>query len=375
MNRNHVWHVMQNEWRKTSKSKMQLILMLLVPFLAVAFISWGMNYVLNMTSHYTARVFCQSADQIENVKLVIADFPEFDCVVGDEADVEEQVESGKIDSGVLISDEKISIIYDSSLITSSSCLKDSSDVAEYLTAALEGQEVLKEMRDFMPEKEIIDLSTDEEILDAFLDKMVGVIGMIIFLMMSSNALALAAGSITGEKERHTFDTLVLCPASLPKILMGKNLVLMSEIFLSGLVGIVTAVVSFALWNGDSFALIRRFAGKNLMWVLALFILMVTSTLVITTVFSVIASAFSETKKAALFASAGMVIISISSMIPTFTKAEIVDFIPVANWSGVIKSICKGAVNMQALLAALCISLILYILGIVVSSKLWERTVE
>ena len=373
MTRNHIWHVIRNEWKKTWKSKSQLILMLFVPLLAVAFISWGMNYVLSMTSHYKARVFCQNEAQIANVNLVISDFPDFDCVVGD--DVEEQVENGEIDCGILITDDLVSIIYDSSLVTSSACLKDSSDVAEYLTSALEGADVLEELRNFMPEKEIIDLSTDEEILDSFLDKMVGVIGMIIFLMMSSNALSLAAGSITGEKERHTFDTLVLCPASLRKILIGKNLVLMSEIFLAGLIGIATAVVSFSIWNQDSFALIRRFAGKDLVWLLALFMLMVSATLVVTTVFTIISSAFAETKKAALFASAGMVIISISSMIPTFTKADIVEFIPVANWTNVIKSICKGSINMTALLAALCISLIFYILGIVISSKLWERTTE
>ncbi|MBO4494381.1 MAG: ABC transporter permease subunit [Clostridiales bacterium] len=373
MSNKHVLHVMKNEWAKTMKTKSQLLLLLLTPLITVMFISWGLDYVISQTSTYEAAVFFQNEEQMRVADVVLKDYPSFAGFVG--GDPKTDVTEGKIDCALVVDDQMIHVYYDSELLSSSTCLKDASDVADALCFAFEGTEVYNDMKDFMPTRQMIDLSSKEDILETFLDRMTGLIGMLIFLTMASNALSLSANSVTGEKERHTFDTMVLCPASLRKILLGKTLVLMVEIFLSGLVGILTGILAFAIWSHDQFSTICELAGKNLAWLPLIILLLLSATLVTTAVFMTIASAFSQTKKASLFSSAGMVLISVSSMIPTFTKNEAVKFFPVANWSIAIKSICRGKGDLAAIGTGFLISVLIFALGLVLSSALWERTNE
>ena len=373
MRNDHVFHVMRNEWAKTSKTKTQLLLLLLTPFLTVMFISWGLDYVISQTSTYQATVYVENEEQYHTADIVLKDYPNFSKAIG--GDPLTEVKEGRIDCAVVVSQETIVLYYDSEILSSAQCLKDAADLADALCFAFEGEDIYYEVMEYYPERNMIDLSSKEDILESFLDRMTGLIGMLIFLTMASNALSLSANSVTGEKERHTFDTLVLCPASLRKILLGKTLVLMLEIFLSGLVGVLTSILAFRIWNPDQFRTICDLAGKDLSWLPLMILLLLSATLVTTAIFMTIASAFTQTKKASLFSSAGMVLISISSMIPTFTKNEAVKFFPVANWSIAIKSICRGQGDLMAIGTAFLISVLVFALGILLSSVLWERTNE
>ncbi len=364
---------MQNEWRKTSKTKSQLLLLLLTPLVTILFISWGLDYVLSQTSTYKAVVYFQNEEQMHSAEKALASYPLISgTLTGDPV---KDVQEGEVDCAILVQDEQLLLYYDSSLLSSSKCMKDAADCADALTYALEGDEIYEDMLEFLPEREMIDLSSKEDVLDSFLDKMTGLIGMLIFLTMASNALSLAASSVTGEKERHTFDTLVLCPASLRKVLLGKTLVLMTEIFMSGLVGILTALMAMRIWNPEQFQTMKELNQGSCFWVVLLLLLLLSATFVTTAVFTTIASAFSQTKKASLFSSAGMVLISISSMVPTFTKNETVKYFPVANWSLAIKSICKGSHDLSAVGTGFLISVLIFAMGIIISSVLWERTNE
>jgi len=373
MSNNHVLHVIRNEWAKTLKSKSQLLLLLLTPFLTILFISWGLDYVITQTETYHATVYFQNEEQLTAAQIATRDYPYFSQVVG--GDPKKDVTEGKTDCALVVSDTAIYLYYDSEILSSANCLKDASDLGDALCFAFEGEEIFLDMKEFMPERNMVDLSSKEDILNSFLDRMSGLIGMLIFLTMASNALSLASGSVTGEKERHTFDTLVICPAPLRKILLGKTIVLMMEIFLSGLVGVITAILSFRIWSSEYFSTIVELTGGDLSWIPLLILLLMSVTLVTTAVFTTISSAFSTTRKASLFSSAGMVLISIGSMVPTFTKNEAVKFFPVANWSIAIKSICRGQGDVYAIGTAFIISVLIFALGLILSSVLWERTNE
>ena len=364
---------MMNEWKKTMKTPIALVVMLIVPILAVCFITWGMSFLLSMSDHYQGRIYCRSEEELNVSNTVLSNYEQFDAVIG--KDPVGEVKKGKVDCAIVISDAEIEIIYDSSILTSSEVLKVASDVANDLQFALEDVDLFKEFLEFMPEKETIDLSTDSDKLNTFVEQLAGVVGMIIFLLMSTNAMSLAGHSITGEKERKTFDSLVLCPATLRDILFGKMLTLMSEIFLCGLVGIVTAIIATSIWNPKSFRLICKYAGQDPKWIFALLIMLISTTLVITTVFTIITSSFSEMKKASIFSSAGMVLISYSSMIPSYTKNPVVNYLPVTNWSPTIKAICNHEEVFFPLFIGLMCSVAIFLFGILISSKLWRRNVE
>lgn len=376
MDKRHIRHVMRSEWRKTRKTPAQLLMMLIVPVVSVLFMMWCMCYVHVMVDKYHATVYLPDEETATEIGSYLGEYyPSFKFTDGTREDAEDLVHEGKIDCALVVSKNEVRILYDSSVLTSSLALKDANDCANDLVYLLEGEEMLQGAYDLYPESKPIDVSTDEQKLSKFFDQMAGLIGMILFLMMASNAMTLSAKSITGEKERQTFDSLVLCPAPLRKILLGKELVMMTEIFLSGLAGILAAIAGMAVWYPYEFKMIGNAAGKDPAWCLVILILIVSVTLVISGIFSVIGSAFSQTKKASLFSSAGMVVVSVAAILPNFIDNEIVRFIPVANWTPVIKQLGKNKVDYPPLFAALAVSALLAVMCMILSSGLWERTSE
>ncbi|MBR5975825.1 MAG: ABC transporter permease [Clostridiales bacterium] len=376
MRRRHVPHVMASEWKKTRKTPVQLVMMLLVPLLSALFLVWAMSYVKDFTTSYQAAVLLETPAQCEETEELLSSvYPDFSFRTGTKEDVEKILYSGYTDCVIVVEEETIRIVYDSSVLSSSQALKDAADCAADLSVLLEGREMYEELQSFYPEKEVVDLSTDFEKLNTYLDQLSGVVGMIVFLMMASNAMTIAVRSITGEKERQTFDTLVLCPVPLRKILLGKSLVLLQEVFASGIVGIGAAIAGMAIWNRRDFTTVCRIAGRDIAWLPALLIIILTATCLITAIFIVIGSAFAEAKKASLFSSAGMVLVSVSAMLPTFIESDGVRYIPIANFTPTIKAICRNDVRFDTLLPALGAAVVVFGIAIILASRLWERNCE
>jgi hypothetical protein len=367
---------MRSEWRKTKKTPAQLVTMLIVPLVSVLFLSWCMSYVHVMVDSYHATVYLPDEETTEMVESVLGEYyPDFSFKTGTREDAETRVHEGRTDCALVVDNVEVRILYDSSMLTSSMALKDSTDMANDLVYLLESEELLLGAYDLYPESMPIDLSTDEEKLESYFDQMAGLIGMILFLMMASNAMALSARTITGEKERQTFDTLVLCPAPLRKILLGKELVMFIEVFISGIVGLLAAVAGMIIWYPKEFSMVREMAGKNPAMIFVILLLLLTVTLVITGIFSIIGSAFAQAKKASLFSSAGMVIVSVAAILPNFINGEVVRFIPVANWTPIVKHLGKNEIEYIPVLTSLAIGAGIFVISMILSSGLWERTSE
>ncbi|MBQ5968368.1 MAG: ABC transporter permease [Clostridiales bacterium] len=376
MRKNHVLHVIKSEWKKTRKTPVQLVTMLLVPLLSVLFLSWCLSYVNVLVNRYKGTVYFPEEISAEEMEETLSEFyPDFSFRSGTMDDAKTRVGNGRTDCAVVVEEKTIRILYDSSILTSSAALKDAKDLGLDISYLLSGKEFYDEVYEIYPETETLDLSTSADRLDSYLDRVGGVVGMIIFLMMSSNAMAISARSITGEKERQTFDTLVLSPAKLSKILTGKVLVMMAEIFLSGFVGFAAGIAGMAVWSPKEFAAITDNRGNVFVWLLVVLAILFAATLVITAVFSVIGSAFAQTKKASLFSSAGMVIVSVTAMLPSFIDAEVIRMFPLSNWTPLLKDLCEDDFTFNPIFTALAIGLLLFGLSMILSSALWERRSE
>ncbi|MBO4747980.1 MAG: ABC transporter permease subunit [Clostridiales bacterium] len=376
MRRNHVLHVIKSEWKKTRKTPVQLVTMLLVPMISVLFLSWCLSYVVTLVDRYSGAVYFPEDISAEEMKEELSEsYPDFSFRNGTLEEATTRVSNGKADCALVVEDKTIRILYDSSILTSSQALKDAKDLGIDLSYLLEGEKYYSDAYAFYPEIESIDMSSSADRLIGYIDRVGGVVGMIIFLMMASNAMTLSARTITGEKERQTFDTLVLCPAELSKILLGKELVMLAEIFLSGIIGAVAAVVGMAIWSPKEFEAVTENGAEVAGWFFVIVLLIFAAALVITAIFSIIGSAFAQTKKTSLFSSCGMVLVSISAILPSFIDTGIVEYFPLSNWTPILKSICKDEFTYTPIFTALAISLLLFGLSMILSSGLWERTSE
>ncbi|MBR5039662.1 MAG: ABC transporter permease [Clostridiales bacterium] len=376
MRRNHVLHVIKSEWKKTRKTPVQLVTMLLVPMISVLFLSWCLSYVVTLVDRYSGTVYFPEDFSAEEMKEELSEsYPDFSFRNGTLEEATTRVSNGKADCALVVEDKTIRILYDSSILTSSQALKDAKDLGIDLSYLLEGEKYYSDAYDLYPEIENIDMSSSADRVIGYIDRVGGVVGMIIFLMMASNAMTLSARTITGEKERQTFDTLVLCPADLSKILLGKELVMLAEIFLSGIIGSIAAIGGMAIWSPKEFDAVTENGAEVAGWFFVIVLLIFAAALVITAIFSVIGSAFAQTKKTSLFSSCGMVLVSISAILPSFIDTGIVKYFPLSDWTPILKSICKDEFTYTPIFTALAISLLLFGLSMILSSGLWERTSE
>lgn len=377
MNRkNHLFrHIVYSEWRRICKTPIQLVLVIAVPFVLMLFLFWGLHSVRTSTSSYNGKIYCQTEEQRAYVTSLTERYPSFNCEVGDIEIAKSDVHHGDPDIALVIGDNDITGIYDSNLLSSSKAMQETADLGKELSFFLEGEEVHARYLASQPETKMVNLSTDEEMLDNVLDQVVGVVGMILFLSMASNAMTMSGHSITGEKERQTFDTLVLCPTPLHAVLFGKVFVIGTQIFLAGFMGCLGTITGLYLWARSDFRLIARSIDGNAMWLLVLLGLMLSVSMLITGIFAIIASAFPETKKTALFGSLGMIVVSFASMIPSFTHTSILKYIPITNFSLLMKDACKNQIQVAPVLGSIGIAILVSILCVILSRRLWERSHE
>lgn len=371
----HVLHIMSNEWRKTCKTRVQLFLMIVVPFVTILFLFWGLHYIRSATEHYKGLVFCQSEIQLETLSTIMDQYDSFEMTLGDEEEACEKVHNGKADVAIVLDSQSISIIYDSTLISSSQALQDSSQLASEAVILMEDVSIYESFLTILPQIVSEDVSTDEEKLDSGLEQIAGTMGMILFLSMASNAMTLSSRSITGEKERQTFDSLVLCPTPLRKILLGKILIMDIQILLAGLAGMFGVFLGMCFWDRETFHLVAEKVRGDAWWIVIILLILFSASMLITGVFAIIASAFPETKKTALFGSLGMIIISFASMAPTYFKSGIIKYIPIANFSLILTDACKHQFDVIPIFSSTGISIVLIILCTVLANRLWERSHE
>ena len=372
----HIRNAMRNEWKKTGKTPIQLVMMLLVPFLTTMVLFFGLSYMRGLGDHYSGVVYLSTEEEMNLSKEVLKErYPSFSFAFGDEEKAKNSIRSGGEDVAIWITDTEIRVYYDSSILTSSLALKESSDIASELSFLLEDRATYDGFISFLPETMVHDLSTEEKKLDTNLNQICSTIGMVLFLSMCTNAMTLSTGSITGEKERQTFDTLVLCPAPLRKILIGKVLVMMFQVFLSGIMGTLGAICGLVFWDRTDLRMIAERVGSDPSWIFILLLLLATVSLLIAAVFSVIASAFPQAKKTSLFSSAGMILISVGAMVPTYVSGPVLKYIPVANWAPVVKAACKHQTELVPVLCALGMTACLFGASMILSAGLWERSHE
>ena len=130
MRKNHVLHVIKSEWKKTRKTPVQLVTMLLVPVLSALFLSWCLSYVNVLVNRYNGTAYFPEEISAKEMEETFSEFyPEFSFGNGTMEDAKTRVRSGRTDCAVVVEAKIIHVLYDSSILTSSMALKDAKDLS------------------------------------------------------------------------------------------------------------------------------------------------------------------------------------------------------------------------------------------------------
>ena len=151
-----------------------------------------------------------------------------------------------------------------------------------------------------------DLATDEDVSAMFISMMMP---MLILMMLFSGCLSVSAESIAGEKERGTIATLLVTPMKRRDLALGKMISLSTFGLLSGLSSFTGIMLSLPkLMDGSGLDNVKF--GYTVVDYVVLFIVIITTTLLIVGMISVISAYAKSVKEATTMASPLMIVASL-----------------------------------------------------------------
>lgn len=147
----------------------------------------------------------------------------------------------------------------------------------------------------------------------------GMLPMLLMIFMWSGCISVAPESIAGEKERGTIATLLITPTKRGDIALGKILALSFIAFLSGassFIGTFTALPALTKGMNDGFSTMT-YEPKHFAM---LFLIIVSTVLVLISLISVISGFAKSVKEAATLASPVMILVMLISFLPGILSA-------------------------------------------------------
>ena len=151
-----------------------------------------------------------------------------------------------------------------------------------------------------------DLASDEDVSAMFISMMMP---MLILMMLFSGCLSVSAEAIAGEKERGTIATLLVTPMKRRDLALGKMISLSTFGLLSGLSSFTGIMLSLPkLMDGSGLDNVKF--GYTVVDYVVLFIVIITTTLLIVGMISVISAYAKSVKEATTMASPLMIVASL-----------------------------------------------------------------
>lgn len=162
-----------------------------------------------------------------------------------------------------------------------------------------------------------DLAEDKDITGKMLG---GFLPMLLIMFIWSGCMAVAPEAIAGEKERGTIATLLVTPVKRSHLAFGKISALSIIALLSGTSSFIGTFTSLPnMYKGIQGAVnISVYGAKELLY---LFLIIMTTTLLVVAVISVLSAFAKNIKEAATIISPLMIVIMILTLLPSFSDIE------------------------------------------------------
>lgn len=208
-------------------------------------------------------------------------------------------------------------------------------------------------------------------------KMGSVLGMLLpymmILMLITGAAVVAADLVAGEKERHTLETLLVSSATRGEIVLGKYLTVFCMAMINVMINLIS--ISFSV----RYLLSQMgMADQGLNLPIKSFVILLFAMVPMATLFSALLlsiSTFSRNMKEARTYEQPIMIVSMlmgmASFIPALQISNLLALVPVINISLLFKAILIGEWQLSHLLITIGSTLILDILAIWLTVKLFH----
>ncbi len=238
---------------------------------------------------------------------------------------------------------------------------DTSSLTAYstLTALLDGyEESLANVFDINRGEEQFDFA-DTQSTTKYIMSMI--VPMVLIMLLFSGCIAVVLESIAGEKERGTLATLLVTPVKRTHLAAGKIISLSVISMLSGLSSFLGLILSFPkMLSGAGEISLAMYGFADY---LLLFLVVISTVLVLVSLMSIISAYARTSKEANGLMVPIMVLVMIGAVVSMFVPAGTIAlyFVPILNSAMCISSIMSGAVSVTGFAITVCMNIAVTVL--------------
>lgn len=188
-----------------------------------------------------------------------------------------------------------------------------------------------------------------------------IVPMVLIMLLFSGCIAVVLESIAGEKERGTLATLLVTPIKRTQLAAGKIISLSVISMLSGLSSFLGLILSIPkMLSGMEGVSLAMYGFTDY---LLLFLVVISTVLVLVSVMSIISAYARTSKEANALMVPVMVLVMIGAVVSMFVPVGMIGlyFIPVLNSALCISSVMSGAVSVAGFVITVCVNVAVTVL--------------
>ena len=330
-----------------------------------------------------AFVFLVQQMEPKNSKIEIYNYSNIDEIVAapfenvefkEGADYEASISSEKNVVAIVNGGETVDVYYNPSLLTDRELLNDARKIALNIIAMTENADrysVYEKSVNNIQRKNINDEKT------YLIKTFASTISLLFFvaLMTTNTAIGnMSSDAICGERERGTFDTLLLSGTKISTIVLGKMLFISVVGFFILVINGIALYGSISLLDEGLKEIVKSQLSGRLFWFAPFIVLFAGISILETSLFFAIASTFNKVKQAMSYIGIAQIFLSLFSYAPNILAEKNLPYVPIANLSIIFERVLSDKPYLICLIAssgivvAIAIPLYLYTIGILKQTR-------
>ena len=342
------------ELYRVFKDKKSYIISCLTPLVFIVLFSFIMQKATAMGKDYTIRVYCENPVLAEKAEKVIDEYSYTEMVTHsyDEMDIMEN----KVTVAVVI-EEAVHVIYDANLVSNTRAVYQAEMLADELSIQLTDTELFSEYRASMVPILEKNTSTAEERMNHYFFILFPFMYVLFIGLVNMFIMSLATDMISGERERGVFDAVLLSGVSERKLLLGKEIAIVSSaipIYVTGFLSTILGCIIYerSIWRYllDIFLTVEN--------ITTLILFGISMAVLTGSIFLYISSCFNKVKHAKAHTGTSSLIISFLCLLNQFWKKELLEYIPVINVVSSMSDMLNGKLNFKAVLISSVLAIII-----------------
>lgn len=325
---------------------------LIMPILFILLFAFMLQRSATMTKNYDIWVYCEDEALVERIDAVVNEHTNVKYIR--HAYEEKDVRDGKATVAISIA-EHIDFFYDANLVSNTKAIYQAEIIANELSMQLADTALLVEYKAVRVPIEEVDSATDEERLNASFAVFFPFMYMLLLGIVNFFIVSLATDMISGERERGTWDAIILTGTSQTKLLIGKCISIMCEAVPVYLIGFLSTIIGCRIFErGLGEITGERFLQRES--IATMLLLGCSLAILASSIFLLISTYFDKARNARAYAGVGTLLFSILSAMNKSGQNRILDYFPVVNVVGTMINILHGRLNFGAVVYSSALAL-------------------